>query len=125
MTNVFKSSHQTLISRLVCYSIRTVRVSLPFGLGVLPQGRPNKVDFLPALPPLVRILLLGAHVHNFQVVAPSVDVLSLVSHAVSLDSPFSGTLPLHDTTSNICAQDNDKLVAATERSPPVIYKSCK
>src|SRR6478735_11556060 len=112
MTKVFRSNHHTLILPLVLPSTPLVGFSLPFSLGIFPQSRSDEVDLLPAFSPFVRVLLLGAHVDNLQVITPSIDVFPLVSHAVSLDGPFSGALPLHDTSSYVCAQDNDNLVTA-------------
>lgn len=60
------------------------------------------VNLLPALTPLVRIALLGAHIHDLEIIAPSVDILLLVTDAVALNGPLSCTLPLVNATTDVC-----------------------
>lgn len=70
----------------------------------------------------MRISLLGLHVDNFQIVAPSSGIVPLVAYAVSLNGPFSSTLPLHDTSTDIGGQNDDELFAISSyarSSPPM------
>lgn len=70
----------------------------------------------------MRISLLSLHVDNFQIIAPPSGIFPLVAYAVSLNGPFSSTLPLHDTSTDIGGQNDDELFAISSNagpSPPV------
>jgi hypothetical protein len=98
-------------------SINLVRkhiINLPLGFGIFSHGITNRIHLFPAFSPLVSVPLLSAHIDNLQLITPSPRVLFLVPDAVSLYSPLSRALPLHDTSTLVGGQYYDKLVSTSE-----------
>src|ERR1700722_6063615 len=87
---------------------------LPLSIWKLSHAVPDDVNLLPTLPPLVRVALLCAHICNLQVVSPSFRVFPFVLDTVSFNCPFTGSFPIHDTTSWIRSQYDYKLASTPE-----------
>jgi len=112
MMKVLVSSHQNLLD---VSEVRGFRLcNLPFGARILAHGVSDRVHLFPAFPPFVSIALLGAHVYYLQVVSPFVGILLFVLDTISLDGPFAGTFPLHDTTALVRGENDDVLTTSTE-----------
>jgi hypothetical protein len=76
-------------------------IPLPFGIWVFSQAIPDRVYLFPALPPFMCVSFLRAHIDDFQIITPSIDVFFLVLHTVPLYRPFPWPFPLHNPTSLI------------------------
>jgi hypothetical protein len=81
---------------------------------VLSHGIPDRVHLLPAFSPFVCITLLGAHIHNLQLIAPLLCVLFLVLDAVSLDGPFPRALPFHHSSALVRGKDDNVFATAAK-----------
>jgi hypothetical protein len=123
MTNVLRSSHQNL--RPLILQICHNRIVLPFGLWIFPQTVSDCINLLPTLSPLVCVSFLCAHINNFQIVSPSIDIFSFISDAVPLNCPFSWALPLHNAASLICCKYDDELFTSSQmlRSAVIVAQS--
>jgi hypothetical protein len=84
---------------------------VPLSIWKLSHAVPDDVDLLPALPPLVRVALLCAHIRNLQIVSPPFRVFLFVLDTVSFNCPFTGSFPIHNTTSWVRSQDDYKLAS--------------
>lgn len=127
MTNVLRSSHQNLQGGSDGLERGDALVgNVPLGFWVFPHGCADEIHLLPALPPFMRIPLLGAHVDDLELVTPTSNVSLLVPHRVSFDCPLSCTLPVHHAASDISPEYYDDFFTASEpgRSPPMVYQSC-
>jgi len=123
MTNVLRSSHQNL--RPLILQICHNRIVLPFGLWIFPQTVSDCINLLPTLSPLVCVSFLCAHINNFQIVSPSIDIFSFISNTVPLNRPFSWPLPLHNATSLVCCKYDDELFTSSQmlRSAVIVAQS--
>lgn len=88
--------------------------NIPLCFGIFAHAVTHSVDLFPAFAPFMSVALLGAHINDFKIVAPFLSVSLLVSHTVSFYRPFSRALPVHDTTSIVCGEDDDMLTAAAK-----------
>ena len=110
-----KSALAGLVTCNTCTHICTKKSSnIPFGARIFAHGGADRVDLLPALSPLVGVTLLGAHVDNLEIVSPRLHILFLVAYTVTLNGPLAGSLPLHDTASLVCGEDDDEFTASTQ-----------
>lgn len=119
MMKVFVSSHQNLTH--VSFADMICTEHLPFSMWVFPHSVANGVNLLPAFSPFVRITLLGAHVDNFQFVAPVLGVLLLVLDTVTFDGPLAGALPFHNTSTLVRCEYDDIFAAAAEPCGPSVH----
>ena len=103
--------------------VRKRTESLPFGLWIFSHGVADGVNFLPTLAPFVCVPLFGAHVHNFKVVTPHLGVSFLVFNAITLDSPFSRSLPFHHTPTLIGPENDNEFTASAKRTRSPIPRS--
>jgi hypothetical protein len=123
MTKVFRSSHQNL--QPLVLQICQHRIVLPFGFWIFPQTVSDCINLLPTLSPLVCVSFLCAHINNFQIVSPSIDIFSFISDTVPLNCPFSWALPLHNAAALICCKYDDELFTSSQmlRSTVIVAQS--
>lgn len=88
-----------------------MQCGVPFSMRIFSHRASNDIDLLPTFSPFMRISLLRHHIDNLQIITPFLDVASFILQAFALNSPFSSSLELHDTSANIRRDDENNLLA--------------